>query len=489
MLRVFGKARIQHADTGVVYEISVTSLDFENIATDERKNGIEITYTAELDHPELGALTWEVWEYPIGILNHNDCNIGKHKLLKDFNFEIEEEIPDDAEEERQDRIDGMVEWFKENFEDPAESVTYVSSEGGYQWQNDGPCDAREELENKFPDEHEEFIESAVEEIESDGTVDWTPIQHPRDSDTKDMFPERYLKDIEDALNTLINNAPKPKTAPDFALGNDNRFHIIDPPDNQPVDSQNNLLNGLRTITNDLLQSLRGANAHQDLIPIIKKYKEALFGDEISISQLYWCGIRLDKIAQIIKRGIAEKELPSLPTNTETYLESALEIHGTYIMSNPEGQILVRDSVAYRQPPEQTEVLKTAGEQFANSVAENPNLFGEDVQEHFRDFSNDIGNGQYPERSNQSFGNTVINFVSSILRWIKRPEGMAISAIFGSAVATSVPGKIAIKAVAGRIDTVYYFLINTASSIKAFATQSPWLAEVVQFLGRIISIIG
>ncbi len=476
MIDVFGKARIQHADTGEVYEIDEALFDFENTSTDERKNGIEKTYTAELDHPELGNLTWEVWEYPAGIYNDNDYNIGKHILLKNFDFEIKPETPDDYDyqEEIDNIIDGMVKWFKQNFEDPAESVTYVSREGGYQWQNGGPCDAREELENKFPEDPEECIESAVREIEFDGTKEWSPIQDVRDSD-------RDLEDINDKLSTLIDNAPKSKTAPAFALGGDNRFHIIDPPDSQPVDSRDVSLKELRETIEALLKSRIWANTHPELTPIVEEYKKIISSDQVSISEAYWSGIKFDNAVEMIKE--------TLPFNAKVDIKTAIDKHGAYIVLNEEGRRLVEASATYRQSAEQAEVLKTAGKQFAKSVAENPDLFGEDVQEHFRDFSNDIGKGKYPERSNQSFGNTVINFVSSILRWIKRPEGMAISAIFGSAVATSVPGKIAIKAVAGRIDTVYYFLINSASSIKAFAIQSPWLAEAVQILERIASIIG
>ena len=37
----------------------------------------------------------------------------------------------------------MIEWFNQNFEDPAERTPYESAEGGYQWIWGGPYDARE----------------------------------------------------------------------------------------------------------------------------------------------------------------------------------------------------------------------------------------------------------------------------------------------------------------------------------------------------------
>lgn len=47
------------------------------------------------------------------------------------------------------KIEAMVEWFGENFEDPAERISYDSGEGGYQWAGYGPHDANESLQDEF----------------------------------------------------------------------------------------------------------------------------------------------------------------------------------------------------------------------------------------------------------------------------------------------------------------------------------------------------
>lgn len=72
------------------------------------------------------------------------------------------------------RIEIMVDWFGENFEDPAQQTPYESAEGGYIYIWGGPYDAREEIEDAFPEATEEEIVAAVEEVQSDGLFDWAP---------------------------------------------------------------------------------------------------------------------------------------------------------------------------------------------------------------------------------------------------------------------------------------------------------------------------
>lgn len=77
----------------------------------------------------------------------------------------------------------MVQWFHENFEDPAERTPYESAEGGYQWIWGGPFDAREELDSKFAGlVPESLIEEVVEEIERDGLTEWAPTPSRDDYD-------------------------------------------------------------------------------------------------------------------------------------------------------------------------------------------------------------------------------------------------------------------------------------------------------------------
>ena len=71
--------------------------------------------------------------------------------------------------EQMQEVEEMIEWFYENYEDPANGVPYESAEGGYQYVFGGPYDAREELEAQFPDAETNEIDEALEKIEAEGT--------------------------------------------------------------------------------------------------------------------------------------------------------------------------------------------------------------------------------------------------------------------------------------------------------------------------------
>ncbi|MDX8326726.1 hypothetical protein [Agrobacterium tumefaciens] len=84
------------------------------------------------------------------------------------------------------RIEAMVQWFHENYEDPAIRTPYESAEGGYQWIWGGPYDAREEIGDQFSDIADEAeIDAAVDEVEKDGLVEWVPKESPDDYDERD----------------------------------------------------------------------------------------------------------------------------------------------------------------------------------------------------------------------------------------------------------------------------------------------------------------
>lgn len=70
-------------------------------------------------------------------------------------------------------VEMLVNWFLQNYEDPVNYCMYDSKEGGYQYIDDSePYSARDVLETEFPDVSSEIIELAVEQIESDGIIDW-----------------------------------------------------------------------------------------------------------------------------------------------------------------------------------------------------------------------------------------------------------------------------------------------------------------------------
>ena len=90
-----GTVRIRHKATGMVYEVERDKLDWDAVGGAERQMGPEIHHEAVVEHPELGLLTWSVWEYPVGILNHNQTDVGEHELIEDFDYGLKHEAEPD----------------------------------------------------------------------------------------------------------------------------------------------------------------------------------------------------------------------------------------------------------------------------------------------------------------------------------------------------------------------------------------------------------
>jgi hypothetical protein len=97
-----------------------------------------------------------------------------------------------------DKIETMVEWFFENYEDPANMTPYESAEGGYQYIWGGPYDANDQIGGLFgglvPDK---WIEEAVDEVQRHGIYDWAPVLRSDDEDDSEPIPELSLDDIPD----------------------------------------------------------------------------------------------------------------------------------------------------------------------------------------------------------------------------------------------------------------------------------------------------
>jgi hypothetical protein len=106
----------------------------------------------------------------------------------------------------EERIDAMVSWFFENFEDPAHEMPYDGREGGYQYIWGGPYEASDYIGDAFPDASEEEHQEAIDHIDADGP-DWAPAGHrilPPDDDDYDVDTEP----IEERLEQLASQLDK-----------------------------------------------------------------------------------------------------------------------------------------------------------------------------------------------------------------------------------------------------------------------------------------
>jgi hypothetical protein len=103
-----------------------------------------------------------------------------------------------------EKIELMVEWFHQNYEDPAQSTPYETAEGGYQYIWGGPYDANDEIGSMFgglvPDK---WIEEAVKEVERDGIYDWAPVHRSENDYGEEPIPEPSLDDIPDEAGPVF----------------------------------------------------------------------------------------------------------------------------------------------------------------------------------------------------------------------------------------------------------------------------------------------
>lgn len=198
-----GTTIIEHKDTSVQYEIDAKDIYWELVDASERSMGAELRYEGTIEHVKLGALTWSLWEYPIGIQNYKDRDIGDHKLIQEFEFDLEHE-PDPEEAERvgwqeqseKEQIERMTEWFFHRYEDPQNQHPYApkESEYNYTYPWGGPYEANDELFGAFGHvADEDVILKAVDVVQDrDGIFEWGPSSnHP---DLRNAGDE-YLQEI------------------------------------------------------------------------------------------------------------------------------------------------------------------------------------------------------------------------------------------------------------------------------------------------------
>ncbi len=90
-----GTARVRISETGEVLSASPAELEWEQNGADERSMGTELRYVAEHEFVSRSTgeslfVKWELWEYPIGVQNHNQTSTPAGvELLQDFEIFLE----------------------------------------------------------------------------------------------------------------------------------------------------------------------------------------------------------------------------------------------------------------------------------------------------------------------------------------------------------------------------------------------------------------
>lgn len=326
-----GIARIRHADSGEIYTVLPEELDWNVDGMDERQMGPELTHAADVSHPELGELTWRLWEYPVGMENDREVDVGRHQLLETFSLSLDQGSDDALEA----RVDALTDWFFQRYEDPAQHTPYITAEGGYQWIRGGPFDARDVLNGSFPDENEQILSAAVDRIEESGLTEWAPVPGPDDYDdymepppeaaTRPLVPNEAPETNKILLHRLRSLA-QPTSGALFAEDADGRVELLGWTQS-PDATDGPLLRELQGLSADLTDLLDGTNGHQDLLKALQRYREAIGQKPVSISWLYARGVFLENVAQQAETEIVADDRPPLTGQVQGSLKALLQLMG------------------------------------------------------------------------------------------------------------------------------------------------------------------
>tara|TARA_R110002072_G_scaffold71798_2_gene172209 strand:+ start:7776 stop:8900 length:1125 start_codon:yes stop_codon:yes gene_type:complete len=195
-----GTAILEDNLSGQRFSIEHDELDWAVVDAQDRPMGLEYHYQATIEHDVLGALAWNLWEYPLGIQNYNTTEVGQARIIQDFEYSLDHDDDRDLEDlfdpsevaskeewadlTESEQIERMVFWFNRMFEDPQNQTPYAADKDSpynYEYIWGGPYDASEELSDQFSGiASEEAIEKAVEIVQDqDGIYEWAPSDaHP-----------------------------------------------------------------------------------------------------------------------------------------------------------------------------------------------------------------------------------------------------------------------------------------------------------------------
>lgn len=86
-----GSAKIQHNITKQIFIIEIDELEWDLVTSDERQMGQYVQYEAQVEHEDLGILKWELHEYPLGVQDYRNTDVGEHHLIRDLNYKLTNE--------------------------------------------------------------------------------------------------------------------------------------------------------------------------------------------------------------------------------------------------------------------------------------------------------------------------------------------------------------------------------------------------------------
>lgn len=442
--------------------------------------GPEHHYQAVLDHPELGLLAWNLWEYPEGVENHQATEVDGLDLIADFDYGLEHE--DDADDDDlQDQVQEVVSWFFQHYEDPAVRTPYESAEGGYQYIWGGPVDAREAIYEGFPDLDERVIEAAASEIERQG-FEWVPIPGENDYDPLDE-PDEDI-DERESVDDEVELIPGQIPGIAFLIRDDGVIDLA--PTGAPTQDDQSEISAISEVIlqacDDLLGALQGSNAYATIAETARRYQRALTAEPKSLDAIYALGVRLESARGRLQKEIDSGDYPDMAVAAGEALDSVLALHGPMIHSTERGRLLLSHAQEYAKTGEVTEQLKAKSRAFANAVFSSKGLISDNAREILVEVNQDIGEGPHPERSAAVAGTANRNLLIAV---VGLAGGQALGGIIGEGVTASVPGALLVNAVTAGSNIAWDFLVTHSNLLQEFVAASganlSWFSAVLDLV--------
>jgi hypothetical protein len=197
-----------------------------------------------------------------------------------------------------DKRELMIQWFHQNFEDPAESTPHDSAEGGYQWIWGGPYDVADELFSKFGDiASEALIDEVVKHVERHGLSQWAPVHTADDYDPPETPEEpAQLDAFLDEPSPLYGSAEEHQARLRARAAVDELRHALDTPpptgvghNRPPKDDEPQEITELHPALAELSAELAKPNP---VISVVKRWTKPL--RDALIATAMWTGRKLDK---------------------------------------------------------------------------------------------------------------------------------------------------------------------------------------------------
>lgn len=478
------------------FPIEPQDLDWQVVGVEERDMGPETHYAAEVDHPELGRLVWNLWEYPEGVESMRQADASGHEVLKDFSYGLEQ-LPDHApnDDDQYSRIEEVVDWFRDHYEDPAERTSYASSEGGYLWDHGGPFDAREEIQENFPDLPEPVLDAAVEEIQRDGIFEWAGGRWYDEEEgstdegdgvysLNDPLPDISSFDVDPDDDEGFDEDEIPPQGPGLAfVFASTGFVEVGaqggiPPGEEATIAQ--LRAAALSAADDLIALLEGSNAFASIAAAATQYRAAVATQPMSADLAYAFGVRLENSRARLLDDLGRGDLPPMGLAAGEALDSVLAIHGPMLLSTERGRELVELARNYSQREIDSVEYRAAANSLIEAVREAKNLVSRQAVETLIAANEDVGAGPHQDRSLQVAHSANRNLLIVV-------GGLAVLALETSITggfAASEPGMGLSELVRAASNAAWHFMSANMPSLQHFIASSgmsdlTWLSALLR----------